>query len=227
MLLANQRTKEDPRITRTRALLITALGELMREKNFEAITVSEIAQRATLNRVTFYAHFQDKYDLLEAATRDMIRQQIDAALSQRNPFSEAKLGSLLRMVCSFLTEFVGHCPPPHRQLEPLIEKQIKSEIYEVILGWLINTPSNDKNDKAALEQTATVTTWSMYGAAVQWSQKANRESVDEFIKQVLPLILSNLTTLTNEKTKPNRVKRTAGGSCAYELLRQSQLSYFN
>ncbi len=227
MLLANQKTKEDPRITRTRALLIAALAELMSEKSFEAITVSEIAQRATLNRVTFYAHFQDKYDLLEAATRQMIRQQIDTVLLQRDPFSEEKLGRLLRLVCTFLTEFVSRCPPPHGQLEPLIEKQIKSELYKVIFEWLQLVPDRTGDGSTTLEQAATVSAWAMYGAAVQWSQKAHRESVDEFIQQVLPLIMSSLKPLTSLKSIQPGAKKSASGSGAYALLRQFQMSYYN
>lgn len=221
MLLAKQKTKEDPRITRTRALLINALGGLMQEKSFEAITVSEIAQRATVNRVTFYAHFQDKYELLEAWTRQLIREKIGAQLPQPNPFSEEKLALLLRLVCSFLTDFLGHCPPPHGKLEPLIEKQIKSELYQIILTWLRLAPAKSISTP---EQVATVTAWAMYGAAWEWSQTPKREPVDEFIPQVLPLIASNLQALTHSKSKQVHTRQSAGGSGAYALLRQFQFS---
>jgi AcrR family transcriptional regulator len=227
VLTAKQRTKIDPRITRTRALLINALGELMREKSFEAITVSEVAERATLNRVTFYAHFQDKFELLEEATREMIRKQVDTALPVRTPFSEDKVAALLRLVCTFLADFVGHCPPPHGQLEPLIEKQIKSELYDVFLGWLKSPPVRAYNGAAAPEQAATVSAWALYGAAVQWSQKSKREPVDELVRQVLPLIMSNLQPLAVRHSAAAKTKTASGGSGAYSLLRQFQLSYYN
>lgn len=225
MLLAKQKMKEDPRITRTRALLINALGELMQEKSFESITVSEVTRRATVNRVTFYAHFQDKFELLEALTRQLTRHKIDADLPQRNPFSEEKLARLLSVVCSFLTDFVGHCPPPHGQLEPLIEKQIKSELYEILLGWLRSAPIRTSDGKSTPEQTATVSAWAMYGAAVEWSQKPEREPVDDFTRQVLPLIMSNLQVLRKASSKQVRTRQTAGGSGAFALLRQLQLSF--
>jgi AcrR family transcriptional regulator len=192
----------------------------MREKSFEAITVGEITERATLNRVTFYAHFQDKYDLLETATREMIRQQVDKALPQRHPFGEEKAAALLRLVCTFLTEFVAHCPPPHSQLEPFIEK------HEVILGW-VNAAPNIRNATSTPEQTAMVTAWAMYGAALQWSQKTKRESIEDLTGQVLPLITNNLQTLVIRRPVNVRASSAAGGSGAYSLLRQFQLSYFN
>ena len=61
--------KEDPRVTRTRQLILDAFMELLHEKSFEVITIQDIADGATINRVTFYAHFQDKFALLEYTIR--------------------------------------------------------------------------------------------------------------------------------------------------------------
>lgn len=55
--------KQDRRIRRTRWLLRQAMAELMNEKEFKDITVKEIAERADLNRGTFYFHYTDTYDL--------------------------------------------------------------------------------------------------------------------------------------------------------------------
>ncbi|MBI4304912.1 MAG: TetR family transcriptional regulator, partial [Chloroflexi bacterium] len=46
---------QDPRVKRTRKLLHDAFDSLLSEKSFEAITVQDIAERATVNRATFYA----------------------------------------------------------------------------------------------------------------------------------------------------------------------------
>jgi AcrR family transcriptional regulator len=52
--------KNDRRSQRTRHLLGDALVELIREKDYSAITVSDIIQRANVGRSTFYAHYRDK-----------------------------------------------------------------------------------------------------------------------------------------------------------------------
>src|SRR6266511_1126158 len=57
------RDKQDRRSQRTRHLLSEALVELIREKDYNAITVSDIIDRANVGRSTFYAHFHDKDDL--------------------------------------------------------------------------------------------------------------------------------------------------------------------
>jgi AcrR family transcriptional regulator len=56
--------KNDRRSQRTRHLLSEALVELIREKDYNAITVSDIIERANVGRSTFYAHYHDKDDLL-------------------------------------------------------------------------------------------------------------------------------------------------------------------
>jgi AcrR family transcriptional regulator len=56
---------EDLRIRRTRKLFIQALIELTIENGFSTITVQDLANRAMVNRATFYRHYLDKYDLLD------------------------------------------------------------------------------------------------------------------------------------------------------------------
>lgn len=56
--------KEDRRKQRTRRLLRDALMELVIERDYESITIQDIAERANVARTTFYLHFKDKEDLL-------------------------------------------------------------------------------------------------------------------------------------------------------------------
>lgn len=66
--------KEDLRVRRTRLLLKQALIDLCVEKGFAAVSVGVIAERAMVNRVTFYRHFHDKYDLARAVFDDAIEE---------------------------------------------------------------------------------------------------------------------------------------------------------
>ncbi len=56
----------DRRVQKTRKLLQDALIELVAEKGYEAITIQELLDRANVGRSTFYAHFQDKDQLLHS-----------------------------------------------------------------------------------------------------------------------------------------------------------------
>lgn len=57
--------KIDRRILRTKESITKSFLELFLEKEFEQITINEIAERANVNRGTIYLHYSDKYDLLD------------------------------------------------------------------------------------------------------------------------------------------------------------------
>lgn len=64
--------KEDRRSQRTRQALHQAIMALMQEKRYEAITVQDIIDRANVGRSTFYAHYQDKDDLINSNLKDIL-----------------------------------------------------------------------------------------------------------------------------------------------------------
>ncbi|MGC0249670.1 TetR/AcrR family transcriptional regulator [Pseudactinotalea sp. Z1748] len=68
----------DPRIARTRRSLRQALLGLARGRDFEEISVADIAESAGINRSTFYQHYADKsellVDVLDAITSDLLTQ---------------------------------------------------------------------------------------------------------------------------------------------------------
>ncbi len=61
----------DRRVRRTRQAIHQALITLMLEKGYEAVTVSEIIERADVGRSTFYSHFTDKQQVLYASLDDL------------------------------------------------------------------------------------------------------------------------------------------------------------
>lgn len=68
--------KVDRRVQRTRQLLSRALMELVVEKGYESVTVQDIIDRANLGRSTFYAHYQDKEDLLLSGIDEVVHSLI-------------------------------------------------------------------------------------------------------------------------------------------------------
>jgi AcrR family transcriptional regulator len=72
----------DRRVQKTHQLLQSALMALIHEKGFEALSVQDIIDRANVGRATFYAHFDNKEDLLVSRLDDfrttLLRQQKQA-----------------------------------------------------------------------------------------------------------------------------------------------------
>jgi AcrR family transcriptional regulator len=56
--------RQDRRSRRTQQALMEALLELLAVKNYDEISINDIVERANVGRSTFYAHYQDKDDLL-------------------------------------------------------------------------------------------------------------------------------------------------------------------
>lgn len=79
--------KRDPRVRRTRQCFQQALLHLLREKPFNAITVQDLAERARLNRGTFYLHYRDKEQLLTQTMKDVL-DELNALLRRGNVSQE-------------------------------------------------------------------------------------------------------------------------------------------
>ncbi|PTF19607.1 TetR/AcrR family transcriptional regulator, partial [Staphylococcus cohnii] len=58
------------RMTHTKQSLINAFFSLVNKKDFEKIKIADITKGAQVNRATFYAHFEDKYDLIDYIMED-------------------------------------------------------------------------------------------------------------------------------------------------------------
>ncbi|WP_411677564.1 TetR/AcrR family transcriptional regulator [Caproicibacter sp.] len=64
----------DLRVQKTQEAIESALLSLIGEKGFDGVTVRSLCLRARINRSTFYAHYQDKYDLLDQITQKAIQK---------------------------------------------------------------------------------------------------------------------------------------------------------
>lgn len=74
-------TKVDRRVQKTQTAIKSAILELMAEKDFEDITIRDIADKANVNRGTIYLHYVDKYDLLDKIIEEHINNLRDLCQS--------------------------------------------------------------------------------------------------------------------------------------------------
>ena len=177
----------DPRILRSRRMLMDSLAKLLAKKEFEDISVQEIADEATLNRNTFYLHYPDKTALLQAMTdvrfRDLIERR---GISFTN--CDGALRAIALGVCDYLLEITncsvkGPRIPLEGSIIPVVEGMFKEGLahHEVAPGV----------DAALLGTTAA---WAIFGAARRWFQTPNRIPAEEMAAKietmVKPILLS-------------------------------------
>ncbi len=190
-MLPKDTDKLDPRTRRTRQMIIQAFNDLVTDQGFQGLGVQEITDRAGINRATFYAHFADKYALLDHAIQQEFRAEIDRRMLNACHFSMDNLRNLVAAVCEFVARSHGHCPLSEQQFQSLIETQIRGQVYELIHHWLENMPV-DSGYPMSREHAATAATWALYGLAVDWSRAKRTPPIDEYANEVLPLLAASL-----------------------------------
>lgn len=203
--MSKKKKRLDPRVIRTRQLFGDALVSLIAEKGFDAITVQDIANRAVLNRATFYLHYQDKHDLLVKSLHDAIDELI-ADISTLN-----ENGQLI---------FEGPQRPIKRVFEHVAQRKrfyqvmlgaegvpsfvagVRDYIAEITLGWLSVLQPTPEKSIVPLEIVANSLSWSMLGVLIWWLDHNLPHSPDYMAEQFRVLITSDLRQVLGLKPLP-------------------------
>lgn len=69
----------DARVRYTKKVIRDTFFSLLREKNVKQITVTELCEKAEINRATFYKHYRDAFDLLEQIEGDALEHLRETA----------------------------------------------------------------------------------------------------------------------------------------------------
>lgn len=175
--VAERPTRIDPRITRTRKLIRDALLSLLAEKNFEAISVQDIAERATVNRATFYAHYTDKFALLDA----LVREDVAAALTFDDPLSTTAARLMLTTVGKNVFSFVDK----HRRckidpdFEPQFERAIEAELTEFLQARFNHC-------------TAMLIASALVGAAMYWRHTGPKTATEPIVSNIVAILVDGV-----------------------------------
>jgi AcrR family transcriptional regulator len=171
----------DPRILRSRRMLMDSLAKLLIRKAFEDISIQEIADEATLNRATFYLHYPDKNALLQAMTESRFRNLIERR-SITFTGCHGALRAIALGVCDYLAETTG-CPGQLARMSlegsiiPVVEGMFKEglALHGIAPGV----------DPALL---ATAAAWAVFGAARRWFQTPNRIPAEEMAAKIETMV---------------------------------------
>jgi AcrR family transcriptional regulator len=177
--------KLDPRIRRTRGLLQDALKRLLEAKEFDKITIQDIAQTATLNRATFYAHYPDKFALLE----ELIRLSFLELLDRRNVSFDGSCATafhpVILAVCDYLAELQTSLSSRQLQFEPFVERTVIDQIRVILMDGFNKHPVERNIPPELIAATAS---WAIYGAAKQWVNRPERIPAEEFVVTAVNLV---------------------------------------
>lgn len=182
----------DPRVKRTRQLIMQAFHDLVGEKrNIYSISVHDIATRATVNRATFYAHFEDKFAFLENWMMGKFHLIIQKKLPDDSKFNADNFRILIQTTFDFLLQFRQYMTPGDKQFEPMFEIAMQKELHRLLLKWL-SEETVQGNSREKVEATALVVSWGVFGSALQWSRNPQDRSVETMVKEVMEVVTVNL-----------------------------------
>src|ERR1700676_2849550 len=174
----------DPRIRRTRHLLQDALKRLLEEKEFDKITIQDITEIATLNRATFYAHYPDKFALLE----QLIRVSFLELLAERHVRFDGTCSSafqaIILAVCDYLSEAQKSLSSKQHQFEPFVEATVIDQVRLVLLEGFRRHPVDRRISEEMIAATAS---WTIYGAVKHWVNIPDRIPAEQFVLVVVAL----------------------------------------
>jgi AcrR family transcriptional regulator len=186
----------DPRIRRTRQLLQDALRKLLKQMEFDKISVQDVTEAATVNRATFYAHYEDKFALLG----ELIRVTFLDLLAQRNANFDGGCSTAFQViilaVCDYLSELQKSHSFNKHQFEPFVEATVIDQIRIVLLDGFQRHPVERS---IPAEMIAATASWAIYGAVKQWINTADRVSAEEFVsvavELVRPIVMAGVVTV--------------------------------
>lgn len=188
--------KTDRRVRRTREALHKALMSLALEKKYDAITVQEVLDRADIGRSTFYAHFQDKDELLISGIQHLrvtletaLEQQKKAAKRHENviAFSRAMFEHAygFREIYFALLN-TGAWPMVRQQLQEVVEELIRRECKAEVAK--LKTANSD----VPIDLFTHYLTAAFFAVLIWWMDRRSRLSppqIDEVFRSlVLPTV---------------------------------------
>src|SRR5690349_21065326 len=112
----------DRRAERTRQMLRRAFLEVVREKGLTKVTVQDIVDQANVSRGTFYAHYSDKYALIEIIIREAFQRSIKKQALGDN-WNRSALQRLIKAVLEYAKTVQHHWRS--REVGPVIDQAIR------------------------------------------------------------------------------------------------------
>ena len=185
----------DPRIRRTRQLLKDALERLLTQKQFEEISIQDIAEAATVNRATFYDHYTDKFALLQC----LVASQFQEVLDRRQIRFESCEGAIRKVaigVCEYLAK---KAPSTCRDSGQLLETAIVGVVRRMILDGMLSHGAT--TGQPAPELVASTAAWAIYGAAKEWVRTPGRAPVDSIAETIEELVAPILRAGSSSKAQ--------------------------
>ena len=181
--------KDDLRVIKTRKLIYQTLLELMKEKTFEEIKVSDICSKAMINRSTFYAHYEDKYELLI----DFLSNLKEEFARELNESCKENL-SIREYYIRLISLFLDHIDSKRDVYNSIMVNNRSSIMMDILLSVvnddiLKRFKENDINLKVPTEVISKFYLGGGINIGMEWlsnSNKYTKEEILDYLELLIP-----------------------------------------
>ncbi len=175
--------RSDPRCLRTRSLLRAALSELLEAKSFERISIAEIADTASLNRVTFYDHYVDKVALLD----DLVAARFDELLRQRG-VTFGSCENFLTALILAVYDYLGAAPWLASGTRVKTQSHLETAMVTVVNTKLLAGMQHESDTLTNNALIASAASWAIYGATKQWLSNGSSRNPQIDVEKIASLV---------------------------------------
>lgn len=138
------------RATQTKQSLVNAFLELVPGKDFDKITIADIAAGAKVNRATFYAHFNDKYELLDYMMGDSASAAIRERTAGEVKIERDSMVQLVLAVCDYYDRPDIRCRSSYTGfVVPHLREKMLHELKACLLDSLDGNYTEDERKLAS------------------------------------------------------------------------------
>ena len=169
------------RKTTTKNDLKQALTRLLEQKDFEAISVSDITRVAGVNRGTFYLHYIDKFDMMDKLIEEIL-ENILALLKEGNPKSKEEAFPSIIKVFEYLKEDFEFIHALTLNRFNYTTKLIHDFLYELTKQIVPIQETIKKIHPLPEDYASEVFIYSNSAIFIHWIQKGAVESPEEIAK---------------------------------------------
>lgn len=169
----NSKPQTDPRIRRTRQLIKDAFVDMLQEMEIEKMSISGIAQRATISRVTFYLHYRDIPDMLDKMADEMIEDLQRAMNSNPARPNSPEENDWLKLVG--MLEHIAENAPFYKvtlgsRRTHIFTEQLLKMLTALITAKFENKETGSSNNRTAIQKDIAI--WhgssALIGTIVGW-----------------------------------------------------------
>ena len=177
----------------TKMALLKAFGELIEEKPFNKITINDLTKRCGLNRMTFYYHFDNIYELMIWGLETQMHEVSKDCVNYEN----WKTGYL--RIFDFALERKMYIKKIFQTIEQEHLEHYLNQIAERMVLAVIDDRIGDKKlDEDDRLFTAQICAHVLVGTLVSWVARGMKEDPEMMVKRTGRLLDGMIEKTINE-----------------------------